>query len=286
MIFLAAVLAGLLLTPSKVATQLPGLLYGASSGVPQTIKSTSNALWVSAQSGGTPMTPANGGTGQDSSAWSALTKVTAGVWAQYTGTTCTNQFVTVLSALGVATCTTPTLTGAQFANQGTTTTVLHGNAAGNPTFAAVSLTADVSGVLPVANGGTNEATYFTWTTPAFNAAHYTASAGDWTVESADVTTFAYTIAGKTMWVMFRINTTTVSATPGRLSILIPASKVVAKGMFHGGLDRSDDGTTFTGGNVAVEASGTTIDLYKFGGSGWATSTNTTYARGEVFFEIQ
>ena len=36
---------------------------------------------------------------------------------------------------------------------GTTTTVLHGNAAGAPTFGAVSLTADVSGILPVANGG-------------------------------------------------------------------------------------------------------------------------------------
>lgn len=40
---------------------------------------------------------------------------------------------------------------------GTTTTVLHGNAAGAPTFAAVSLTADVSGTLPVANGGTGAA---------------------------------------------------------------------------------------------------------------------------------
>jgi hypothetical protein len=37
---------------------------------------------------------------------------------------------------------------------GTSTTVLHGNAAGAPTFGAVSLTADVSGTLPVANGGT------------------------------------------------------------------------------------------------------------------------------------
>lgn len=37
---------------------------------------------------------------------------------------------------------------------GTTTTLLHGNAAGAPTFAAVSLTADVSGILPIANGGT------------------------------------------------------------------------------------------------------------------------------------
>ena len=37
---------------------------------------------------------------------------------------------------------------------GTTTTVLHGNAAGAPTFGAVSLTADVTGTLPIANGGT------------------------------------------------------------------------------------------------------------------------------------
>lgn len=37
---------------------------------------------------------------------------------------------------------------------GTTTTVLHGNAAGAPSFGAVVLTADVSGILPGANGGT------------------------------------------------------------------------------------------------------------------------------------
>ena len=37
---------------------------------------------------------------------------------------------------------------------GTTTTVLHGNAVGAPTFGAVSLTADISGTLAVANGGT------------------------------------------------------------------------------------------------------------------------------------
>lgn len=48
-----------------------------------------------------------------------------GIFAEYTGTTCTNQFTRALSALGVATCET------------------------------VSLTADVTGTLPVANGGTN-----------------------------------------------------------------------------------------------------------------------------------
>lgn len=46
------------------------------------------------------------------------------------------------------------------ASLGTTTTLLHGNAGGNPAFSAVSLTADVSGVLPFANGGTGLNTNF------------------------------------------------------------------------------------------------------------------------------
>ena len=43
------------------------------------------------------------------------------------------------------------LGSSNFVNQGTTTTVLHGNAAGNPSWGSVSLTTDVSGVLPTAN---------------------------------------------------------------------------------------------------------------------------------------
>ena len=45
----------------------------------------------------------------------------------------------------------PVLASADFVNQGTTTTVLHGNAAGNPSWGAVSLSADVTGNLPVSN---------------------------------------------------------------------------------------------------------------------------------------
>lgn len=73
-----------------------------------------------------------------------------------TPTTCTNQFVTAVSATGTATCTTDTLAGAQHANQGTTTTVLHGNAAGNPSWGAVALGTDVSGTLPIGSGGTGQ----------------------------------------------------------------------------------------------------------------------------------
>lgn len=42
------------------------------------------------------------------------------------------------------------LASADFANQGTTTTVLHGNASGNPSFGAVALATDVSGTLAAA----------------------------------------------------------------------------------------------------------------------------------------
>jgi len=40
---------------------------------------------------------------------------------------------------------------------GTSVLVLHGNASGDPTWSAVSLTADVTGVLPAANGGAAQA---------------------------------------------------------------------------------------------------------------------------------
>lgn len=58
------------------------------------------------------------------------------------------------------------------ANQGTTTTVLHGNAAGNPSFGAVSLTADVSGTLPGGNGGTGNA-FFAVSGPATSSKTFT-----------------------------------------------------------------------------------------------------------------
>lgn len=70
-----------------------------------------------------------------------------------TTSTCTNQFLTAISATVVGTCTTDVLASAQHVNQGTTTTLLHGNGAGNPSFGAVNLAADVSGQLPISAVG-------------------------------------------------------------------------------------------------------------------------------------
>lgn len=158
-----------------------------------TAAGTSGQPMLSSGSGATAMTfgtlgPTGGGTGFssytagdilyadtttslakliDAATGNALISGGAGVapsWGKITSshlnistTSCTNQFVTAISAGAVGTCTTATLASAQYANQGTTTTVLHGNASGNPSFAAVSLTADISGTLGAANGGTGVA---------------------------------------------------------------------------------------------------------------------------------
>jgi len=58
----------------------------------------------------------------------------------------TNQFANAIAANGNLSCAALTLASAQFSNQGTTTTVLHGNASGNPAFGAV-VVADVTAVL-------------------------------------------------------------------------------------------------------------------------------------------
>ncbi len=84
---------------------------------------------------------------------------------------------------------------------GTTATVLHGNAAGAPTFAAVSLTADVSGTLPIANGGTND-TGTAWTTYTPTV---TSGAGTLTTVSANG---YYKTLGKTVWIHIAITITT------------------------------------------------------------------------------
>lgn len=71
-----------------------------------------------------------------------------------TATTCTNQVITAVSAVAAPTCSTVTLASATFANQGTTTTVLHGNASGNPSFGAVNLGTDITGNLNIATNVT------------------------------------------------------------------------------------------------------------------------------------
>lgn len=73
------------------------------------------------------------------------------------------------------------------ASLGSATTVLHGNAAGDPSFSAVSLTADVSGTLPVANGGTGVATLTANRIPYGNNTSPFQSASNFTFDGTTLT---------------------------------------------------------------------------------------------------
>jgi hypothetical protein len=111
---------------------------------------------------------ANGGTG--------LTAGTSGGILAYTaaGTLVSSAALTANRiVLGGGAGVAPTIVG----SLGTTTTLLHGNAAGGPSFGAVVLTTDVSGTLPVANGGTGITTGTSGGVLSFTAAGTIASSG-------------------------------------------------------------------------------------------------------------
>jgi hypothetical protein len=116
---------------------------------------------------------ANGGTGTATPSLVAGTNVTiSGTWPNQT-VTASATGATAFSALTSSTNTTAAMvvgTGASIgvsgsgtntatalSTAGTTITVLHGNAAGNPTYSSVALAADVSGNLPNANLATQTA---------------------------------------------------------------------------------------------------------------------------------
>ena len=93
---------------------------------------------------------ANGGTGLTSGTSGGVLAYTASGTLASSGALTANQLV-LGGGAGVA----PSALG----SLGTTTTVLHGNAAGAPSFAAVDIAADTTGTLTVARGGTNIASY-------------------------------------------------------------------------------------------------------------------------------
>ena len=105
---------------------------------------------------------ANGGTGITSGTSGGVLAFTAAGTIASSAALTSNAIV-----LGGGAGASPTVLG----SLGTTATVLHGNASGAPTFGAVALASDVSGTLPIANGGTGASTLAGANLPVTNVAN-------------------------------------------------------------------------------------------------------------------
>ena len=166
---------------------------------------------------------------------------------------------------------------------GTTAGGLHVGGASDPgdNNLLVDGNVDVSGVYKLSG----VSLFGAWTTPAFNAANFTANGSmTWTVGAGDVTTYAYQILGKTMVVAFYLQVTTVGGTPNiALVIKIPDGKTATKAISNNinFLDNNVRGIGF----CEISAGGTSITCYRGDVANWTASTNATYIIGQITFEI-
>lgn len=166
--------------------------------------------------------------------------------------------------LGGGAGTAPTVLG----SLGTTTTLLHGNAGGAPTFGAVALANDVSGTLPATNGGSGFASY---------------TVGD-LLQASTTTALAKLAAVATGNVLISGGVGTVSSW-GKVGLTTHVSGVLDEANGGNGADASaaSNGTLFIGtgsGLTLTTLTGTADQVVVTNGSGSITlstpqSINTT-----------
>lgn len=124
-----------------------------------------------------------------------------------------------------------------------------------------------------------------WTTPTYAGGNFTSSSGTWTVDSGDVTTYAYTVIGKTMILAVFLLNTSVTGTPATLRIAIPGGFTAAKAM-RAWIETVDNGGTPATGMFDVAAAGTYVTVYRdLSGTAWSASTNATHVIGTITFEV-
>lgn len=117
---------------------------------------------------------------------------------------------------------------------------------------------------------------------AFSAGDYTASTGNWTLTSGDVTFYKYWLRGRELTLAFRLDTTTVSATPNTLRLTLPLGFTTAN---TGGNEFYQVGEMVNNGSGGLMLMGpssghnTQVYFYITPSASWATATDNTTVSG-------
>lgn len=149
------------------------------------------------------------------------------------------------------------------------------------TSAATSLAAGVGTAefvydLTTARWKMVEHTQGDWITVAYAGGNFTASAGTWTVDSGDVTTCAYYLTGRMLFVNISLGTTSVSATPAQLIVGLAALGGFTTATLTYSIGHVFDAGVFVTANPFASTLG--VYFTRLDGNSFATSTNATYAR--------
>ena len=174
----------------------------------------------------------------------------------------------VTSVFGRVGAVTATLASADFANQGTTTTVLHGNANGAPSWGAVSLSTDVTGTLP--------------------ATSFPALTGDITTLSGNVNTTLATVNSNvgdygdaTHVATFTVNSKGLTTAAG--NVAIPLAVTITGDASGAGTTSSNTAITLNtvNANVGTFGSTTTVPVVTVNAKGLVTGVTTANISGAI-----
>jgi hypothetical protein len=122
-------------------------------------------------------------------------------------------------------------------------------------------------------------------TQTYAAGDFTANgAMTWTVQSGDVTTFAYLNHNKLLTVWFNLVTTSVAGVANTtLNIVIPSAYTATKQAANA-ITLLDNGVGVAG-YALVAASGTQIQIHRADGANFTASANNTSVFGQITFEV-
>lgn len=211
---------------------------------------------------------ANGGTGLTSGTSGGVLGFTASGTLASSGALTANAIV-----LGGGAGATPTVLG----SLGTTITLLHGNAAGAPTFGAVTLSTEVTGTLSASNGGTSN-NFFAVSGPAGATKTYTfPNASSTILTSNAAVTAAQGGTGQTSYTTGDLPYASAATTISKLADAATGNALISGGVGVAPAYGKIGLTTHVSGTLGTTNGGTGFAAYAVGDLLYANST-TSLAR--------